>query len=75
MGEIYVEKIFTNSRIRSRDPEKLPSFPNWKAINLGFPVFEKGIVWGIGNSARVNVWMDNWVNGDSLRVMIEDPLR
>ena len=69
-AKVIINKYCANSRVRSRDPEKLPSSPNWKAINLGFSVFKKGIAWGIGNGARVNLWMDNWVNGESLQAMI-----
>ncbi|KAK7817050.1 putative ribonuclease h protein [Quercus suber] len=35
----------------------------------------KGICWGIGNGHRVRAWLDNWINGDSLRGMIKGPLR
>ena len=73
--KVTLKKYCANSRIRLRDPEKLLSSPNWKAIKLGFPIFKKGIAWGIGSGAGVNLWMDNWVNGESLRVMIEGPLR
>ena len=69
-AKVIINKYCANSRVRSRDPEKLPSSPNWKAINLGFSVFKKGIAWGIGNGAGVNLWMDNWVNGESLQAMI-----
>ena len=74
-AKVILKKYCPNSRGRSRDPEKLPSSPNWKAINLGFSIFKKGIAWGIGNGVGVNLWMDNWVNGESLRAMIEGPLR
>ena len=74
-AKVILKKYCANSRGRSRDPEKHPSSPNWKAINLGFSIFKKGIAWGIGNGVGVNLWMDNWVNGESLRAMIEGPLR
>ena len=74
-AKVMLKKYCANSRIRSRDLEKLLSSPNWKAINLGFPIFRKGIAWGIGNGSGVSVWRDNWINGDSLRVMIVGPLR
>ena len=41
--KVLLKKYCSILRIRSRDPEKLHSSPNWKAINLGFPIFEKGI--------------------------------
>ena len=74
-AKVTLNKYCFHSRIRSRNPEKLPSSPNWKAIRLCFPIFQKGISWGIGNGSGVKVWMDKWVNGDSLRGMIEGPLR
>ena len=61
--------------MRSRNSENLPSSPNWKAISLGFPIFMKGVCWGIGNGHGVRAWLDNWINGDSLRGMIEGHLR
>ena len=61
--------------MRSRNSENLPSSPNWKAISLGFPIFMKRVCWGIGNGHGVRAWLDNWINGDSLRGMIEGPLR
>ena len=72
--KVILYKYCSHSRVRSRDPKKLPSSSNWKAISLGFPIFKKGIAWGIGNGSGVNVWMD-WVNGNSLWSMIERPLR
>ena len=73
--KVILNKYCYHLRVRSRDPEKLPSSSNWKAISLGFPIFKKGIAWGVGNGSKVSVWMDNWVNGNSLRSMIEGPLR
>ena len=69
-AKVILNKYCSSSRVRSRDPEKLPSSPNWKVINLGFPTFKKGIFWGIGNGIGVSVWLDNWINR---RAMIEGP--
>ena len=71
-AKVILNKYCSSSRVRSRDPEKLPSSPNWKAINFRFPTFKKGILWGIGNGIRVSMWLDNWVN---CKAMIEGPLR
>ena len=35
----------------------------------------KGICWEIGNGHGVSAWLDNWMNDDSFRGMIEGPLR
>ena len=43
-AKVMLRKYCANSRVRSRDPKKLPSSPNWKAISLGFPIFKKWIV-------------------------------
>ena len=43
-AKVILKKYCSTSRVRSRDPGKLPSSPNWKAISLGFPIFKKGIV-------------------------------
>lgn len=74
-AKVLLKKYYSTSRVRSRDPEKLPLSPNWKATSLGFPIFKKGIFWGIGNGSGVSVWLDNWISDDSLRAMIEGPLR
>ena len=58
-AKVILSKYCSSSRVRLRDSEKLPSSPNWKAINLDFPTFKKGIFWGIGNGSGVNVWVDN----------------
>ena len=57
--KVILNKYCSHSRIRPRDPEKLPSSPNWKAVRLGFPILQKGISWGIGNGSGVKVWTDN----------------
>lgn len=44
--KVILNKYCSYLRIRSRDPEKLSSSPNWKAISLAFPIFKKGIAWG-----------------------------
>ena len=73
--KVLLKKYCSISRIRSKDPDKLPSSPNWKAIKLGFPIFKKGICWGIGNGHGVRVWLDSWIHGESLCGMIEGPLK
>lgn len=70
----YLEKNDSQQvlgRRRSEDPDKLPSSPNWTAIKLGFPIFSKGICWGVGNGWRKNLWTDSWIRGHSLRELVE----
>ena len=45
--KVILNKYCSHSRVRSRDPEKLPSSSYWKATSLGFPIFKKGIAWGL----------------------------
>lgn len=71
---VILKKYCSFSRVRARDPDALPSFPNWKAIKAGFPIFSSGICWGVGNGARTKVWSDRWLKGESLREMIQGPL-
>ncbi|KAL4597583.1 hypothetical protein ACB092_11G001000 [Castanea dentata] len=52
--KVILNKYCSHLRMRLRDPEKLPTSPNWKAICLGFPIFKKGIAWGIGNGAEIS---------------------
>ena len=69
-----MNKYYSNSRRRATNPDVLPSSPNWSANKLGFPTFVKGICWGVGNGSRKSVWNDNWIKGQSLRELIEEPL-
>ena len=45
--KVILYKYCSHSRVRSRDPKKLPSSSNWKAISLGFPIFKKGLLGGL----------------------------
>lgn len=40
-AKIILKKYCSTLSVRSRDPNKLPSSPNWKAIKVGFPTFSK----------------------------------
>lgn len=40
-AKIILKKYYSTLRARSRDPNKLPSSPNWKAIKVGFLAFSK----------------------------------
>lgn len=71
LGKKMILNYCSPSRRRSEDPDKLPSSPNWTAIRLGFPIFSKGIYWGVGNGSRKNLWTDSWIRGHSLRELIE----
>ena len=58
----------------SEDPDKLPCSYNWAAVKVGFPVFEKGIYWNVGNNTNLKFWGSNWVKGSAVREFIEGPL-
>lgn len=73
-ARVLLKKYCSILRARSRDPDKLLSSPNWKAIKLGFLIFLKGVCWGVGNGSRIWVWLDSWIKCESLRKMIEGPL-
>ena len=64
----------SQSRKNSIDPDKLPCFPNWKAVKQGFHVFSKGIGWSVGNNSTLKFWTNNWVKGGTLMELIEGPL-
>lgn len=42
-AKVILEKYCSSDRRRSRDPDKLLTSSNWKAIKVGFQTFEKGI--------------------------------
>ncbi|KAL0011900.1 hypothetical protein SO802_007008 [Lithocarpus litseifolius] len=72
--QVILKKYCSPSRVRARDPDALPSSPNWKAIKVGFPIFSSGICWCVGTGARTKVWLDRWLKGESLREIIQGPL-
>ena len=41
---------------------------------MDFLFFSNGIWWRVGQDSKKNVWLDNWVRGQSLRELIEGPL-
>ncbi|KAF3970206.1 hypothetical protein CMV_006074 [Castanea mollissima] len=67
-------KYCSADRRRSRDPDKLPTSPNWVAVKLGSQTFEKAICWGVGNGERIKVSTDCWIKGQSLRELVQGPL-
>ncbi|KAK9991108.1 hypothetical protein SO802_026093 [Lithocarpus litseifolius] len=73
-SKVILRKYCSADRRRSTEPDKLPASPNWAAIKLGFHTFAQGICWGVGNGARIKVWSDYWVKGESLRELVEGPL-
>ena len=73
-AKVLLNKYCSQTRCNSKDPDKLPSSASWKAIKAGFPFFSNGIWWRVGQDSKKNVWLDNWVRGQSLRELIEGPL-
>ena len=71
---MILSKYCLVERKRARDPDKLPTSPNWRAIKAGFQTFIDDICWGIGNGERIKLWIDSWIRGSSLRELIEGPL-
>ena len=72
--KVILRKYCSVERRRARDSDKLPAFPNWRAIKADFQTFIDGICWGIGNGERIKLWTDSWIRGSSLRELIEGPL-
>lgn len=73
-ARIILKKYCSGLRVKASNPNSLPSSPNWKAIKVGFPVFLKGVYWGIGDGSRIRFWSDSWIRVASLRELIEGPL-
>ena len=73
-AKVILKKYCSVERMRARDPDKLPTSPNWRAIKAGFQTFIDDICWGIGNGERIKLWTDSWIMGSSLRELIEGPL-
>ena len=73
-AKVILRKYCLVERRKARDPDKLPSSPNWKAIKARFQTFSDGICWGIGSGEKIKLWSDCWIKGSSLRELIEGPL-
>ena len=50
-AKIMLKKYCTGPRARASNPDSLPSSPNWRAIKVGFPIFMKGVCWGLGDGS------------------------
>ena len=57
-AKVILHKYYLGPRARSSNLDKLPSPLNWKDIKMGFPIFLKGVCWGIGDGSSVRVWSD-----------------
>ncbi|KAK9990873.1 hypothetical protein SO802_025858 [Lithocarpus litseifolius] len=73
-ARVLINKYCSQSRRRSKDPNKLPCSPTWIAIKKGFTVFEKGIGWNLGSNSTLSFWNDKWVKGQTARELIQGPL-
>ena len=73
-ARVLLNKYYSQSRKRSKDPDKLSCSPTWTAIKKGFSVFEKGIGWNLGSNSNLSFWNDKWVKGQTTRELIQGPL-
>ena len=58
-AKVLLGKYCSQHRKNSIDPDKLPCSSNWVAIKAGFPTFERGICWNVGNNSKLNFWLTN----------------
>ena len=73
-AKVILNKYCSLDRRRARDPYKLPGSSSWTAIKVGFPIFEKGIGWSVGDGKKIIVWSGCWIRDVSLRDLIVGPL-
>lgn len=73
-AKVLLSKYCSRQRMKARDPDSLPCSPTWKAIKVGFLVFEKGVYWSVGSKSTLNFWESKWVKGCSIREQITGPL-
>lgn len=73
-SKVILRKYCSADMRRSKEPDKLPTSPNWAAFKLGFQTFAQGICWIVGNGSRIKVWSVCWVKGESLKELVEGPL-
>lgn len=74
-ARVILNKYCSNHRRSVENLDKLPSFPNWATIKLGFPTFSNGICWGLGRESRRDFWSDRWIKSQALRELIKGPLK
>ena len=73
-AKVVLNKYCSQSRRRSKDPDKLTCSPIWTTIKAGFNVFEKGVCWYVGTNSKLNFWESKWVKGGTVWELIEGPL-
>ena len=73
-AKVILSKYCSLDKRRARDSDKLPGSSSWTAIKVGFPIFEKGIGWSVGDGRKIKVWSDCWIRDVSLRDLIVGPL-
>lgn len=65
----FISKDMTQNTIRMGSWWTLPS-PEmlrrhaWQAIEYGLELLKKGIIWRIGDGAKVRIWRDPWIPRD-----------
>lgn len=74
---MWASKIIKEKYINNRN-EPLSfkkGFHIWKYIGVGWDTYKHSIAWLVGEGTNVNLWHDNWINGESLRSLIQGPLQ
>ena len=73
-AKVLLYKYCSWHRMEAKNSDSLPCSPTWKAIKVGFPIFEKGVYWSVGSQSPLNFWESKWVKGCSIREQIAGPL-
>lgn len=45
----------------------------WKSIGIWWENYSHSIAWDVGNGSNISLWSDKWINGESLRSLIQGP--
>ena len=70
-----LKKKYCNHRRRAAaNANSLPCSSIWATMKKGMGTFYKGCRWLVTKNSTLNIWHNNWMNGGSLRKLIQGPI-
>jgi hypothetical protein len=72
LAKIMEGKYFSGSNILEANLGARPSFA-WRSIHSSCNLLRAGVIWRVGNGARIRIWKDKWLPW-SLTYMIQPSL-
>jgi hypothetical protein len=66
-AKYFLEKNLLEAMVRRR-----PSFA-WRNIHSSCALFNKGLVWRVGNGCKIRIWKDRWLLNPSTYCIFSPP--